>query len=181
LLTPVPAIEITFGVFVALLRMASFPATLPVFVGAKTTFISAVCPGSIVAPIKPPFIPNPAPVIVTCEIVTLEFPVFFTATASGIARPTISFPKFKLDRDKEMLRVALPPVPLSAIVCVEFATLIAIFPVVLPAVVGPNVTVKLFVCEAASVNGNARPLTLNPVPLTVALEIVKLEPPVFFS
>jgi len=55
------------------------------------------------------------------------------------------------------------------------------FPVTLPDAVGPNATVKLFVCEAASVSGTVRPLTLNPVPLTVTLEIVKPELPVFFN
>jgi len=99
-----------------LLVMVTFPVTLPVTVGAKTTVISAVCPAAIVAPIKPPLIPNPAPVMPTCEMVRLEFPVFFTATPRGINPPTTSFPKFKLDVESEMVRVALPPVPLRAMV-----------------------------------------------------------------
>ena len=47
-------------------------------------------------------------------------------------------------------------------------------PVTLPEAVGANATVKFLVCAAASVSGTVIPLNLNPVPLTVALEIVKL-------
>ena len=113
---PVPVTDTEFGELVALLVMVTFPVTLPVTFGAKTTVISAVCPAAIVAPIKPPLIPNPAPVMATCEMVRLEFPVFFTATPRGIDPPTTSFPKFKLDVESEMVRVALPPVPLRAMV-----------------------------------------------------------------
>ena len=42
LLTPVPATETEFGELVALLVIVTFPVTLPVALGAKTTFISAV-------------------------------------------------------------------------------------------------------------------------------------------
>lgn len=180
---PVPATNTEFGELVALLIIVTVPVTLPVTVGAKTTFISAVCPAAIVAPTKPPLIPNPVPVIPTCEMVRLEFPVFFTATPRGIEPPTTSFPKFRLDVDSEMVRVALPPVPLKAMVYVGFEALLLIvtLPVTLPEAVGANATVKLFVPEAASVSGTVMPLILNPVPLTVALEIVKVAPPVFFN
>ena len=59
--------------------------------------------------------------------------------------------------------------------------LIVTLPVTLPDAVGPNETVKLFVCEAANVRGAVMPLIWNPVPLTAALEIVKLPLPVFFN
>lgn len=126
---------------------------------------------------------NPAPVTPICEIVRLEFPVFLTATPSGIDPPTTSFPKFKLDVESEMVRVALPPLPLRAMVYVGFEALLLIvtLPVALPEVDGANAIVKLFVCEAARVKGAVMPLIVNPVPLAVALEIVKLVPPVFFN
>jgi hypothetical protein len=59
--------------------------------------------------------------------------------------------------------------------------LIVMVPVTLPVTVGPNATVKFKVFAGASVKGVEIPLNLNPVPLTVALEIVKLAAPVFFS
>jgi hypothetical protein len=82
-----------------------------------------------------------------------------------------------------MVRVALPPLPLRAMVYVGFEALLLIvtLPVALPEVDGANAIVKLFVCEAARVKGAVMPLIVNPVPLAVALEIVKLVPPVFFN
>jgi hypothetical protein len=58
--------------------------------------------------------------------------------------------------------------------------LIVTLPVTLPEAVGLNPTVKLDVCAAASVSGSEIPLSLKPVPLTVALEIVRPAVPVFF-
>jgi hypothetical protein len=183
LLTPVPAVAMEFGELVALLVIVTFPVTLPVVFGANTTPSSAVCPAAIVVPRTPLFTPKPVPLTVICETVRLEFPVFFTPTASVLVPPTVSFPKFRLDVDSEIVRVAVAPVPLSANVNVGFdAVLFSVtLPVTLPDAVGAKATVKLTVCDAASVNGMLRPVILNPMPLTVALDIVKLEPPVFFN
>jgi len=46
-----------------------------------------------------------------------------------------------------------------------------------PVVDGANVTERLVLAPAAKLYGNVRPLTLKPVPLTVALEMVRLDPP----
>ena len=183
LLTPVPVTATEFGEFVALLTSVTTPLMLPVTLGANTKLNSAVCPASIVLPLTPLVTLNPVPATLICEMVKLEFPVFFTAICSGLVPPTISLPKFKLDVDNEMVRVAVVPLPLNAMVYVESAALLLIVmvPVALPATVGPNATVKFKVFVGASVNGVEIPLNLNPVPLTVALEIVKLAAPVFFS
>lgn len=184
LLTPVPDTATEFGELLALLISVTVPLALPVTLGANTTFKFAVCPAEIVVPLIPLATLNPEPVTLICEMVRLEFPVFFTATSSGIDPPRISLPKFKLVVASEMVRVALAPVPLNAIVYVGLVVallLIVTLPVTLPEAVGPNATVKLEVCAAASVSGNDIPLNLNPVPLTVALEIVTLVLPVFFN
>lgn len=52
-------------------------------------------------------------------------------------------------------------------------------PVFVPAVSGAYFTVKLVLCPAASVTGRLGPLTLNPVPLALACEIVTVVPPEF--
>jgi hypothetical protein len=183
LLTPVPVTATEFGELVALLTSVTTPLTLPATLGANTTFNSAVCPAAIVLPLTPLVTLNPVPATLICEMVRLEFPVFFTATCSGLVPPTISLPKFKLDVNNEMVRVAVVPLPLNAMVCVESVALLLIVmvPVTLPVTVGPNATAKFKVFAGASVNGVEIPLNLNPVPLTVALEIVKLAAPVFFS
>ena len=59
--------------------------------------------------------------------------------------------------------------------------MIVTLPVTLPADAGLNATVKLDACPADSVSGTEIPLSLKPVPLTVALEIVILAVPVFFN
>jgi hypothetical protein len=46
-----------------------------------------------------------------------------------------------------------------------------------PVVDGVKVTERLVLLPAAKVYGKVRPLTLKPVPLTVAPEIVRLDPP----
>ena len=134
-------------------------------------------------PIIPLVTLNPVADMLISEIVRLEFPVFFTATCNVLDPPTISFPKLRLDVPSEIVRVAAAPVPLSAIVYVGFVALLLMvtLPVTLPEAAGLNPTVKVDVCPADSVSGNEIPLSLKPVPLTVALEIVILAVPVFFN
>ncbi len=184
LLTPVPVTASELGEFVALLTRDTVPLTLPVAFGANTTFSSAVCPAASVVPATPLVTLKPVPVTLIAEIVRLEFPLFFTATCSGLDPPMISLPKFRLVVPSEMVRVELVPAPLSANVYVGFVVallVIVTLPVTLPADVGLNPIVKLDVCAAASVSGSEIPLRLKPVPLTVAPEIVTLVPPVFVS
>lgn len=56
-----------------------------------------------------------------------------------------------------------------------------IFPLAAPLVVGEKSTVNEVVCPAVNVNGKLSPLKLNPVPLALAAEIVRLVPPVLVS
>jgi len=147
LLTPVSATETLLGEFVALLVIVTTPFAPPVLFGAKTTPISAVWPGAIVAPLTPLFTLNPVPVVLICATVTLAFPVFLTATPSVLVFPTISFPKFRLVDDREMLLVAVPPLPLNANVYFGLVALLLIMmlPITLAVDVGANATVKLLV------------------------------------
>jgi hypothetical protein len=54
-------------------------------------------------------------------------------------------------------------------------------PLAAPLVVGDKSTVNEVLWPAVSVNGKDKPLKLNPVPLAVAAEIVRLDPPVLVS
>ncbi len=54
-------------------------------------------------------------------------------------------------------------------------------PLVAPLAVGEKSTVKDLLWPAVSVKGKDSPLKLNPVPLAVAAEIVRLNPPVLVS
>src|SRR5579863_7677825 len=79
--------------------------------------------------------------------------------------------------------VPLTPAPSTVIVLGEALALLEIvtFPVTLPATFGANVTFNSAVCPAAMV-APATPLpTLKPLPLTLIVETVRLEFPVFFT
>jgi hypothetical protein len=54
-------------------------------------------------------------------------------------------------------------------------------PLAEPLVVGEKSTLNDVLWPAVNVKGKDRPLKLNPVPLAVAAEIVRLEPPVLVS
>ena len=81
------------------------------------------------------------------------------------------------------LNPAWTPAPLKLIVNGEPLALLATVtvPVAFPVAVGAKFTVKLNVCEAATVAGVLTPVRLNPVPLTVMPEIVAAAFPVFVS
>ena len=54
-------------------------------------------------------------------------------------------------------------------------------PLAAPLVVGANNTVNGALCPAFNVTGRVRPFKLNPLPLAVAAEMVRLVPPEFVS
>jgi hypothetical protein len=54
-------------------------------------------------------------------------------------------------------------------------------PVATAVVVGANSTVKDVLCPAFNVTGTVRPLRLNPLPLLVAAEMVRVDPPELVS
>lgn len=85
--------------------------------------------------------------------------------------PSRMLPKSKVDGER--LNPGWAPEPLKAIVRGEpVASLVTVMlPVTLPVVAGANVTVSIADCDGLIVAGVLRPLTLNPVPVDVMLEI----------
>ena len=78
--TPLPLSEIVAGELVALLTTLRLPVTLTAEAGAKLTFSARLWPaGRVMAPVKP-LTPNPVPVVLTCEMLTLPVPVFVSET-----------------------------------------------------------------------------------------------------
>ena len=79
--TPLPVTEIVVGELVALLTKLILPVALPAVAGAKPTVSEKLWPAArVTAPAKPLTL-NPAPVMVTCERLTLAVPVFVSAIA----------------------------------------------------------------------------------------------------
>ena len=72
------------------------------------------------------------------------------------------------------------PVPVSGMVKLGFEPLevMLTLPLTGPLAVGLKVTVNDVLCPAGNVKGRVRPLKLNPAPLALAAEMVRLVPPV---
>lgn len=95
---PVPVSDTVVGEFEALLVMVTLePVTPPVAAGAKVTLKANVCPGVTICPVEMPDALNPAPLILTAEIVTLADPAFVRFTLSTLLRPTLTLPNARLD------------------------------------------------------------------------------------
>src|SRR5712692_6052894 len=126
---------------------------------------------------------KPAPVTVTPEMVTLEFPLLVSVTGNPLLPPTFTLPKLRLVGLAPSKNVATTPVPLKARVRGEPGALLTsdTEPVTLPAAVGVNPALNVVLAPAAIVCGTLRPVMLKPVPVTVACEIVALAVPVFFK
>src|SRR5713226_7428130 len=126
---------------------------------------------------------KPAPVTVTPEMVTLEFPLLVSVTGNPLLPPTFTLPKLRLVGLAPSRNVAATPVPLRARVRGEPGALLTsdTEPVTLPAAVGVNPALNVVLAPAAIVCGTLRPVMLKPVPVTVACEIVALAVPVFFK
>ena len=79
--TPLPLSEIVVGELVALLTMLRLPVALPPVDGTKLTLSERLWPAArVTAPVKPLTV-NPAPVMATCERLTLAVPVFVSTIA----------------------------------------------------------------------------------------------------
>ena len=113
---------------------------------------------------------KPAPVTVTPEMVTLEFPLLVNVTGNPLLAPTFTLPKLRLVGFAPSRKVAATPVPLSGIVRGEPGASLTkeIEPVTLPAVAGAKAALNVVLPPAAIVTGTVRPVMVKPAPDTVA-------------
>ena len=122
---------------------------------------------------------------------TLEPPEFVIVPELVWLVPIETFPKPML-AGAAVNEPVVAPVPLSGTVIVEpeflllrltlevradESMLIEMAPLALPFACGANMTPQLTLCPAARVRGRVRPLSLKPVPVTVAWETLRLLPP----
>jgi len=167
------------GEFGALLTSEMLPVALPPVVGANCAVKLAVCPALIVNGVARPVIVNPAPEVLAWEIVRLAVPEFVNVTVCEPELPTATEPK-AIDVGLAA-SWACAPVPVIEMVVGEFGALltIEIVPTALPPDVGANCAVNEVLWPAVKVFGVANPVMLNPVPVAVAWEIVKVAEPLF--
>ena len=164
--TPVPVTGTVRVGLDAVDVMVMLPLATPADAGVNVTLSVALCPAVNVTGAVMPVRVNPAPLIPTCEIVTLDPPVFVTVSERDCLLPTITLPKLRLV-GLGLRTPGVTPAPDNGIVKVglEAFDVIVMLPLALPAVVGVNVALKVALCPAVSVKGAVTPLRENPVPL----------------
>ena len=153
------------------------PLALAADNGAKVTLKVALCPAESVAGVEIPVTPKPVPLTPTCDMVSVDPPVFVTVSDNTCLLPTVTVPKFRLvGFDPSAPWVT--PVPDNCRDSEGFGAseVIVTLPLALPAVSGENVAVNVVLCEALRANGVVMPLNLNPVPLTEACEMFTVAP-----
>jgi len=117
---------------------------------------------------------------VAAEIMRLDPPELVRVSDKLVLLPACTLPNAKLV-GVAASAPCVTPVPESARLKLGFAPSEAILtlPVAAPLVFGEKSTVNDVLWPAFNVNGKVSPLKLNPVPLAVAAEIVRLDPPEF--
>ena len=179
--TPVPLSVIVSGDAGALLTSCIDPVTLPAELGPKTALNVAVLPAAIVTGAVIPEVLNPAPVVVTDEIVTLALPPFVRVKLCELLVPVVTLPNVALVG--VAASAGCVPVPLKAIAAGEPGALLTIemLPAAAPAPVGVKMAEKDALLPALMDIGILAPLTLNPLPEGVACVTVNVAVPAFVS
>ena len=159
--------------------MLTLPLALPLTVGLKTTVKDVLWPAVNVKGRVSPLILNPRPLADAAEIVRLDPPMLVSVSGKLVLLPTCTLPNARLLG----FGLSVPgarPVPDSGMLKLEFEPLdvMLTFPLTGPLAVGLKTTVKDVLWPAVKVKGRVRPLRLNPAPLALAAEIVRLVPPV---
>ena len=98
----------------------------------------------------------------TCEIVTLEFPVFEIVMPLELELPAFTFVKLRLAGLADSVTDAAVPAPLKGKTFGEFGALLTrlTVPARLPADVGAKSTLNVVLLPAPIITGVARPLTV---------------------
>ncbi len=114
------------------------------------------------------------------DSVTLP-PLAVTLPLCVCVLPMVTLPKLNEPGVTPSVPVVLLAEPLRATVTEGSAAVDAMarLAVSVPELVGEKVTARFVLAPAASEYGSAGPLTANPLPVTLADEIVRLDPPVF--
>ena len=180
--TPVPDKDIVSVGFDAFEVMVTVPLALPAACGANVTENVVLWDGFRVRGVVMPLSWNPVPLTLACDTLTAVPPLLVKVTVAGWVAPTVTLPNVSLFGLSESVPGATP-VPVSDIVSVGFDAfeVMVTVPLALPATCGANVTENVVLCEGFRVSGVVIPLSWNPVPLTLACEMLTAEPPVLVS
>ena len=172
--TAVPLSGIDKLGFDALEITVSVPLDVPAEVGEYVTVNDMVCPGVKVPAVNPETL-NPVPDAVAAETVVFTPPVFVSVSVWLEVCPVVMFVNVMLAK-VGVTTAGVAPVPDTAksTVLLIPVTVNETVPLLPPAAVGANFTVKLVAWVGAKVSGKVSPLMLKPAPVTVAAVTVRL-------
>jgi hypothetical protein len=114
------------GELVALLATVTLPVELPAVAGLNVAVTVAVCPGLSMSPLETPVVLNPAPAIVTFEIVIVEVPALVSVTSWLPLLAIFTLPKLKLVELEFSISVAGVTVSVAALLVALPALLLTI-------------------------------------------------------
>jgi len=151
---------------VALLITVTLLERLPAEVGANVTVKEADCPTARLSGNPAALVLKPAPLVLTCEMETLEFPVLVIVKLCVALVPVVKLPKLSDVGEAESWSVAAMPAPLNGTTSGEFGVLLmkVMLPGKLLAEAGANPTVKEVAPPGTTETGNANPEDVKPVP-----------------
>src|SRR5208283_1903687 len=180
--TPVPESGMLKLGFEPVEVMLTLPLAAPLVVGEKSKVNDVLWPAVSVTGKDSPLKLNPVPLAAAAETVRLDPPVLVSVSDKLVLLPTWTLPNARLVG----FAVSVPwvtPVPESGMLKLGFEPVEVMLrlPLAAPLAVGEKSTVNVVFWPAAKVKGKDRPLKLNPVPLAVPAEIVRLVPPVLVS
>lgn len=177
---PVPERGIESVGFGALLVIAIEPVKFPAEIGANTAVKVVFFPAAKVMGTLSPLRLKPVPLATACEIVTPDPPEFVSVTEADWLFSIRTLANSMLDGFADNWPAARA-VPERGTVSVELEALLLklILPVNVPAAAGLNFMLNETLCAGASVAGSVNPVTLNPLPVTLACVTVTPEPPMF--
>jgi hypothetical protein len=172
---PVPVKAWTAVPVEALLLNESFAEAVPLVCGTKLTFIDFVWPAASVKGNDIALTLNSELFVVAEETVTL-LPLALSVAPRLLLLPTATLPKFKLVGLIASGPLVAPD-PERGTVTVKFEGLQLkdMLPLTLPVDFGVKPTFNVTLWPGVSVTGRARPVRLNPAPVTTACEMVILE------
>src|SRR5580658_3291410 len=170
------------GEFEAFDTTDKLPLTAPALVGVKVAVnVTLWLVVSVIGKVNP-LTEKTAPVTFAWVMVTEDAPVLVRVSDKFVLVLTWTLPNARAVG----LAPSAPgvtPVPESGMLKLGFEPfeVTLTLPLAAPLAVGEKSTVNDVLWPAVNVRGRDRPLRLNPVPLAVAAEMVRLEPPVLVS
>ena len=175
---PVPVAVSVTGEVDALEVKETLAVVAPVACGSNVRVNDAVPPAAMVSGRDGPVNENSVPLLTAAAVTFTLAPVALSVTGRLLLVFTVTLPKLKLVglTLNWPVAVAVPDSAMDGDVASETR---AMAPLAAPGVVGVKVTSKVKAWPAVRVSGMLSPLIPNCDPVKVALETVRLDPPVF--